>query len=163
MPARSELTGPTLWEEGHEPGRQVIALSVALALSAVVLDAALGGDLGLLFDVCFVALCVIAALRVHPDGFFTIGVLPPMLMLGVFVLLDVARPEVLGHPQDGVVQSVVTGLAGHSGALGAGYVLCLLVLAIRHHFVARPAKGQQAKAQAANRSGSPAPTRTISG
>jgi hypothetical protein len=76
-----------------------------------------------------------------------------MLMLGVFVLLDVARPEVLGHPSDGVVQSVVTGLAGHSGALGTGYVLCLLVLAIRHHFVA----------QAAKRSGSPAPTRTISG
>ena len=149
----AQLTGRTLWEEGREPGRQVIALAVALALSAVVVDVALGGDLGLLFDVCFVALCVAVALRVRPQDFFTVGVMPPMLMLGVFVLVDVARPEVLGHPQDGAVQSVVTGLAGHSGALGAGYVLCLLVLAIRHHFVA----------QAAKRSGSPAPTRTISG
>ncbi len=131
----------------------MVALGAALALSAVVVDVALGGDLGFLFDLCFVALCVTVALRVRPHDFFTVGVLPPLLMLGAFVVLDVARPEVLGHPQDGVVQSVVTGLAGHSGALGVGYVLCLAVLAIRHHFVA----------QAAKRSGSPAPTRTTSG
>lgn len=131
----------------------MVALGAALALSAVVIDVALGDGLGLLFDLCFVAVCVTLALRVRPQDFFTVGVLPPLLMVGVFVLLDVARPHVLGHPQDGAVQSVVTGLATHSGALGAGYVLCLLVLAIRHHFVA----------QAAKRSGSPAPTRTISG
>ncbi len=101
----------------------MVALGAALALSAVVIDVALGADLGLFFDLCFVALCVTIALRVRPRDFFTVGVLPPMLMLGVFVLLDVARPEVLGHPEDGVVQSVVTGLAGHSGALGTGYVL----------------------------------------
>lgn len=153
MPDNSELAGRTLWEEGREPGRQMVALGAALALSAVLIDVALGGDLGLFFDLCFVALCVTVALRVHPRDFFTVGVLPPLLMLGVLVLLDVARPEVLGHPQDGVVQSVVTGLASHSGALGTGYVLCLMVLAIRHHFLA----------QAAKRAGSPAPSRTISG
>ena len=114
----------------------------------MVLDVALGGGLGLVFDLCFVALCVAVALLVRPRDFFTVGVLPPLLMLGVFVLLDVARPEVLGHPQDGVVQSVVTGLAHHSGALVSGYLLCLAVLAIRHRVTA----------QAAKRSGSPAPT-----
>ena len=96
----------------------MVALGAALALSAVVIDVALGGDLGLFFDLCFVALCVTIALRVRPRDFFTVGVLPPLLMLGVFVLLDVARPEVLGHPQDGVVQSVVTGLAGHTRLTG---------------------------------------------
>ena len=153
MSDRAEPVGRTLWEEGDEPGRQMVALGAALVLSAVVIDVALGGDLGLFFDLCFVALCVTIALRVRPRDFFTVGVLPPLLMLGVFVLLDVARPEVLGHPQDGVVQSVVTGLAGHSGALGAGYVVCLLVLAIRHHYVVAETK----------RAGSPEPTRTISG
>ena len=116
----------------------MIALAVALALSAVVLDVALGQDLGLFFDLCFVALCVAIALLVRPRDFFTVGVLPPLLMLGVFVLLDIARPDVLGHPKDGVVQSVVTGLAHHSGALVAGYVLCLTVLAIRHHVSQTP-------------------------
>lgn len=153
MPDNTVPPGRTLWEEGREPGRQMVALGAALALSAVVIDVALGGDLGLFFDLCFVALCVVIALLVRPHDFFTVGVLPPLLMLGAFVLLDVARPEVLGRPEDGVVQSVVTGLASHSGALGAGYLLCLLVLAIRHHVVT----------QAAKRSGSPAPTRMISG
>jgi hypothetical protein len=125
----------------------MVALGVAVALTAVVLDVALGGDLG------FVALCVLLALRVRPRDSFTVGVLPPLLMLGVLVLVEVGRPEVLGHPRDGLVQSVVTGLAHHSGALVTGYVLCLGVLAIRHRF----------DGQATNRSASPAPTRTISG
>lgn len=155
MPDSPELTGRTLWEEGREPGRQMIALAVALALSAVVLDVALGADLGLFFDLCFVALCVTIALQVRPGDFFTVGVLPPLLMLGVLVLLELTRPEVLGDPKDGLVQSVVTGLAQHSSALVSGYLLCLVVLAIRHHYYY--------SAQAANRPGSPAPTRTTSG
>jgi len=36
------------------------------------------------------------------------------------------------HPRDGVVQAVVSGLSHHSGALVAGYLLCLTCLAIRH-------------------------------
>ena len=131
----------------------MVALGVAVALTAVVLDVALGGDLGLLFDLCFVALCVLLALRVRPRDSFTVGVLPPLLMLAVLLLVELARPEVLGHPRDGLVQSVVTGLAHHSGALVTGYLLCLAVLAIRHRF----------DTQATNRSASPAPTRTISG
>ena len=129
-------------------------LGVAVALTAVALDVALGGDLGLLFDLCFVALCVTLALLVRPRDFFTVGVLPPLLMLGVLLLLELARPEVLAHPRDGLVQSVVTGLAHHSGALVVGYVLCLACWPIRHRFDG---------SGATNRSASPAPTRTISG
>jgi hypothetical protein len=142
-----------LWEQGREPGRQVVALGAAVTLTAVVLDIALGNDLGLLFDLAFVATCVLVALRVRPQDSFTVGVLPPLLMLAVLVLVDIARPEVLGHPQDGAVQSVVTGLAHHAGALVTGYLLCLTVLAIRHRFTA----------QATKRSASPAPSRTTSG
>jgi hypothetical protein len=151
----SPPAGPrTLWEQGAEPGRQVVALGAATVLSAAALDLALGEELGLFFDLCFVASCVAVALRVRPRDFFTVGVLPPLLMLGTFWLLEVTRPDVLGsHPEDGVVQSLVTGLAHHSGALVAGYLVCLAVLAVRHRYAT----------QAANRSGSPAPTRTTSG
>ena len=138
----------------------MVALGVALALSGVVLDLWIGGDLGLLYDVCFVGLCIATALLVRPRDFFTVGVLPPLLMLGVLVLIEATRPQVLGHPQDGAVQSVVTGLAGHATALVAGYVACLGILAIRHRYLAQHPRGTR---QAAKRSGSPAPTRTISG
>ena len=147
----------TLWEEGREPGRQVVVLGVAAALSALALDLTLGGDVGLFFDLCFVALCLALALAVRPSDFFTVGVLPPLLMVGVMLLLELTRPGILGHPRDGAVQSLVTGLADHSGALVTGYLLSLLTLAVRQRFL------RSAPAQATNRSGSPAPTRSTSG
>jgi hypothetical protein len=132
----------------------MVALGVAATLSGVALDLAVGGDLGLLYDLAFVGTCVALALLVRPRDFFTVGVLPPLLMLGTLVLIDLTRPEVLGtHPEDGAIQSVVTGLAHHSGALVTGYLLCLGVLAVRHRFAAQDTK----------RAGSPAPTRTTSG
>lgn len=144
----------TLWEEGHEPGRQVVALGLALALTAVVVDQWLVGHVGVLFDICFVLLCIATALAVRPADFFTVGVLPPMLMVVVFALLGATRPDVIADPEDGVVQSVVSGLSHHAGALVTGYLLCLAILAVR----------QKVLSQAASkRSGSPAPTRTISG
>ena len=180
----------TLWEEGREPGRQVVVLGVAAALSALALDLWLGGDVGLFFDLCFVALCLALALAVRPSDFFVVGVLPPLLMIGVMLLLELTRPGVLGHPTDGAVQSLVTGLADHSGALVAGYVLALVTLGVRQRFLrseraaahrlTRTSDGRlrdraqphgdhtthrpsALPAQATNRSGSPAPTRTTSG
>ena len=88
----------TLWEEGREPGRQVVALGVALALTAVVLDLALSGSVGLLFDVVFVLGCVAMALAVRPSDFFTVGVLPPLLMTGIFVLVGITRPDAIDCP-----------------------------------------------------------------
>lgn len=144
----------TLWEEGREPGRQVVALGVAVALTVVVVDVALAGRVSLFFDLCFVALCVALALAVRPTDFFTVGVLPPLIMIGVFVLLGMARPEAIADPGDGVVQAVVSGLSHHSGALVAGYVLCLATLAYRQHYTATAHP---------KRAGSPAPRRTTSG
>jgi hypothetical protein len=148
----------TLWEEGREPGRQVVVLGVAATLSALAVDLWLGGDVGFFFDLSFVAVCLALALTVRPSDFFTVGVLPPLLMVGVMLLLEIARPGVLGHPSDGAVQSVVTGLADHSGALVSGYLLTLLTLAVRHRFVRT-----SGRPQATNREASPAPTRTTSG
>ena len=127
----------TLWEEGREPGRQVVALGLALALTAVVLDQAVFGSVGLLFDVFFVLSCVAMALVVRPRDFFTVGVLPPLLMVSVFILVGVTRPDAIADAGDGAVQAVVTGLSHHAGALVTGYLLALVVLAIRHRVLGR--------------------------
>ena len=154
----------TLWEEGREPGRQVVALGAALALTAVVIDVAVVGRVSLFFDLCFVTMCVAVALAVRPTDFFTVGVLPPLVMLGVFTLLAFSRPEVIADRGDGVVQAVVSGLSHHSVALVVGYLLCLGCLAVRQRMGRRPAAATPERGDyAANRSGSPAPRRTTSG
>jgi hypothetical protein len=125
----------TLWEEGREPGYQVVALGLALALSIVVLDLARSGEVTAVFDVVFVLVCVAVALLVRPEDFFTVGVLPPLMMASVFVLVGLTRPGAIAHPGDGVVQAVVSGLSTHAGALGIGYALCLACLAVRRRYV----------------------------
>ena len=127
----------TLWEEGHEPGRQVVALGLALALTVVALDVLIGGRVGLLFDVAFVVVCLAVALLVRPQDFFTVGVLPPLMMLVVFVLLGATRPVAIAERDDGLVRAVVTGLSQHAVALGIGYAVCLVCLAIRDSVIRR--------------------------
>ena len=154
----------TLWEEGREPGRQVVALGAALALTAVVIDVAVVGRISLFFDLCFITMCVALALAVRPTDFFTVGVLPPLIMVGVFTLLGFVRPAAIADPRDGVIQAVVSGLSHHSVALVVGYLLCLGCLALRQKMGQKAAQKMAPRpGQAANRSGSPAPRRTTSG
>ena len=153
----------TLWEEGHEPGRQVVVLGVALALTVAAVDLLAFGRLTVLFDIGFVLLCLALALLVRPSDFFTVGVLPPLLMVGLFVLIGVARPDVIADAGDGAVQAVVSGLSHHAGALIVGYLLSLGVLALRQRVLSRQRGSQGGRQAASNRSGSPAPTRTTSG
>jgi hypothetical protein len=127
----------TLWEEGTEPGRQVVVLGIACTLTAVVIDLALGNHLSLFFDLCFVALCFALAVAVRPSDFFTVGVLPPLLMVAVFALLGAVSPHAVARPGDSLIQAVVSGLATHAGALVVGYALCLGTLATRQRFLAR--------------------------
>jgi hypothetical protein len=142
------------WHPGHEPGRSVVALGFALALTAALLDVTVTGEVTWLFDLCFVLLCVALALLVAPRDLFTVGVLPPLIMLAVFLLVALADVDALAQRDDGVAQAVVSGLAHHSLALCLGYGLCLVLLAQRRHVQV---------AQATNRDQSPAPSRTTSG
>lgn len=123
----------TLWEEGTEPGRLVAALGIMVALTAVALDLLINREVTWLFDICFVVACVTMALRVRPRDFFTVGVLPPLLMLGIFIVLGIASPGVVADAGDGTIQALVAGLAHHAGALITGYALCLGTLAMRQH------------------------------
>ena len=156
------MTQRTLWEEGHERGARGVALGVAATLTVAAIDLLVFDEITVLFDVCFVLLCLALALLVRPADLFVVGVLPPLLMVGAFTLLGLARAEVIADHTDSVVQAVVTGLGHHAGALVTGYGLSLAVLAIRHHMIGRRRDGRR-PAQAAKRSGSPAPTRTTSG
>lgn len=121
----------TLWEEGHESGREMVALGVALALTMAALDLMLSGHVGALFDIGFVLGCLALALAVHPRDFFTIGVLPPLLMLLTVGLLGITRTESIARAGDGVAQAIVSGLSHHSLGLVIAYLLSLAVLVIR--------------------------------
>lgn len=114
------------WLHGTEPGRQVVALGFALVLSAVAVDYLLGGELSLFFDLCFITVCLYLAVRVELASLHLAAILPPVLLLTVLLLLGVVAPGVVARPQDGVVQSVVTGLTHHSVALVAGWALALV-------------------------------------
>jgi hypothetical protein len=128
----------TIWDEGNEPGGRVVALGVALTLTVAVIDSLLAGHVELLFDVCFVMICVGVALLVHPRDFFAVGVLPPLLMLGVFGLFAIGSRDRLGAaPQDGFLQALVSALGQHSIALFVGYALALTSLVIRRNRISR--------------------------
>lgn len=142
------MSARTLWEEGRQPGHEVVALAAALTMTAVTVDLLLDDSLSFFFDLSFVAVCVGMALAVRPRDFFTIGVLPPLLMLAVCVLLAVADTDVLARSSDGVVQATVTGLAHHMVALGTGYALCLAVLVVRQRATRRAAPASEPVAAA---------------
>jgi hypothetical protein len=128
----------TIWDEGHETGGRVVALGVALTLTVAVLDSLMAGHVELLFDVCFVMICIGVALLVHPRDFFAVGVLPPLLMLGVFALFALSSRDGLGAADgDGFLQALVSALGRHSVALFLGYALALACLVIRRGRISR--------------------------
>lgn len=119
-----------LWE-GDTRGSEVVALMIALTLTSAAAEITVASRLGWFFDVCFVAICLLAALLVRPRDFFNVGVLPPLLMLGTMLTVALNGARVIATRHDSVVQAVVTGLAHHSVALFVGYAVCLVTLVLR--------------------------------
>jgi hypothetical protein len=119
-----------VWD-GTTRGSEVVALTAALTLSAATVEIAISGHLRLFFDLCFIAICLIAAMLVRPREFFTVGVLPPLLMLGTMLLVALNGTAVIAQRHDSLVQAVVTGLAHHAIALFIGYAVCLVTLVLR--------------------------------
>lgn len=158
---REDVSAPTLWEEGRWSGRRVTRFSVLVCAVLVLADVLSTGRLGRVFDSGFIVLCVGMALAVRPQDFFRVGVLPPLLLLGLSAALGLVHRTAVAAPGDGFVQSVISGLAHHSGALMAGYALALAVLGIRVR-VARRHPGRRTVSGHSNRDGSPAPYRVIS-
>ncbi len=119
------------WNVGSEPGRAVAVLGLATTLTAVTVDVVLVGRLTMFFDLTFVAMCLALAVLVRREGFWTVGLLPPLLMVSVFTFLALVDATTIADAGDNVVQAVVSGVAHHSAALLAGYALCLGCLAWR--------------------------------
>jgi len=113
----------------------MVALALALTITVASLDLTIGGEVGSVFDVAFVVVCLLVALLVRPEDFFTVGVLPPLIMLSVIVLVAASRRSAVAEASDGMVQAVVSGLAQHAVALAVGYALCLACLGIRDRFL----------------------------
>ncbi len=149
----NDVSAPTLWEEGRWSGRRVTRFSMLASALLVAADLAATGRLERIFDSGFIVLCVGMALAIRPQDFFRVGVLPPMLLLGVCVTLGLGHRASIAAADDGLVQSVISGLAHHSGPLLAGYALALAVLGIRSRVARRHS----------NHDGSPAPYLVISG
>lgn len=121
----------------HEdaPGPPVLLLAPALVATFLGLDIALGHDLGLLFGLGFVTVCVGLGLMAEPDDFFLAAVLPPLMMLASMLLVGITMPSAFGFPSAGAVEGVIAGFAHHSWALGLGYVVCLVMLGVRGYLM----------------------------
>lgn len=149
-------------------GRRVTRLSVSCGVLLVALDVALTGGLSLFFETGFVWICVGAALAVRPADFFRIGVLPPLLMLGLVTATAIGHRDWVARADESLIQAVVSGLTHQAGALLVGYLAALVVLAVRVHVRrhgSRATRSRTARGSAVDyskREGSPAPTRTTS-
>lgn len=132
----ASVKAPTLWEEGTTTGGRVARLAVLSCALLGILDVLVLGRLTALFDIGYVLVAIGAALAVRPRDFFTAGVLPPFLLLGVLLVLAVIQPGAIAGTADGVGQALIAGLAHHSGALFAANMNALVVLGIRHRIMA---------------------------
>jgi hypothetical protein len=139
-------------------GSRVTRLAVMAALVVLALDLAINQRLTIIFDIGFVLICIGAALAVHPRDFFHVGVLPPLLLLGLISLVAIVHSGWVGQTGDGFVQAVVSGLAHRATGLLAAYLLALGVLAIRQRV-----RAKRRRAAYSNREVSPAPTRATTG
>jgi hypothetical protein len=137
------------------PGSRVTRLAVLAGLLVLAVDLLVFRRLTLLFDIGFVLVCLGAALAVHPRDFFRIGVLPPLLLLGLTTLVALVHRGFIAEEKDGLIQAVVSGLAHRASGLLAAYLLVLVVLAMRQRV--------QVRRRHSKRAGSPAPTRATSG
>jgi len=139
-------------------GSRVTRLAVAGALVVMVLDLAVNRRLTFAFDIGFVLVCIGAALAVHPRDFFHVGVLPPLLLLGLISLVAIVHGAWIAAAGDGFVQAVVSGLAHRATGLLAAYLLALVVLVIRQRVRTRRRRATYSKREV-----SPAPTRATTG
>jgi uncharacterized protein DUF6542 len=122
--ARRELSAPA-----------VVVVSSACLVGAVALQLLLTDTLGVFFGSCFVLTSLTAALVVRTDGFFVVGVLPPLLLTGVLTAVAISIPSAIDAPgladDAGLVQRVIGGVVSQAGALVIGHGAAIAVLGLR--------------------------------
>lgn len=136
----------------HETGPSAVALGVALTLTWAVLDTVVSPRLGTLLGLGLVLTCLWLATAVGPGHFFTVGVLPPLLLSGVLLLTALLRPVALEGAT--ALDRTVGGLVDQRLALVLAWAGTLAVLATRSARSRRP----RAAAPRATRRTSPPPS-----
>jgi hypothetical protein len=120
----------------HElAARAVVILTAAAMAGAASLQLALTDHLGLFFGVCFVLASLTAALLVRSDGFFTVGVLPPLLLIAVLIGVAAVAPTAIAAPgladDAGLLQRVIAGVVSQAAALVLGHAAAIGILGMR--------------------------------
>jgi hypothetical protein len=116
---------------GQASARQVAAVGLLGTLTIALVDLALGGRLSMFFDLGFITLCLGLGLLPRRESSYVVAFAPPLVLMASFALIGVVDAGVVGHPDDGMVQSVITGLTNHAAPLAIGYALCLGALGLR--------------------------------
>ena len=123
----SDVVGTELPATSRITGRGVVVLSMVAVSATAALNVALAQGFTLFFDLCFVAVCLVAAMAVSQRDLFTTGVLPPLLLAAVVGGAALINPTLFGDVP-GAYEAVMTGLAQHAPALVAGYAVALATL-----------------------------------
>ena len=109
------------------PGRGVILVTGLVTAGVVGLDFALTGGLSIFFDLCFVVVCLVAAMAVRRHDIFATGVLPPLVYAAAVGAVALIAPTAI-IDSAGLSKTFMTGLAGHAATLVAGYGVVLLTV-----------------------------------
>ena len=111
------------------PSRGVVLVMGAATAACGALDFLLTGGVGYFFDLCFVVICLVAAMAAGPRALFTVGVAPPIVFAVLIGWLTVTAPHTIAS---GSMTTVfLTGLATHAPALVTGYAVAIMVACAR--------------------------------
>ncbi|MCD9153698.1 DUF6542 domain-containing protein [Aeromicrobium duanguangcaii] len=111
--------------------RAAVVCSV-LGLAAVTGLDLLDGRLGPAFSVAFVLVVVSAATAVQERGFFTVGILPPVLLVGALLVVALLAPDAIvitGLPEGtGVFGRTLSATIAHGVPLLIGHAVAIAVI-----------------------------------
>jgi len=109
------------------PGRGVILMTGLVTAGVVCLDFALTGGLSTFFDLCFVVVCLVAAMAVRRHDIFAAGVLPPLVYAAAVGAVALVAPTAI-IDSAALSKTFMAGLAGHATTLVAGYGVVLVTV-----------------------------------
>lgn len=114
--------------------RAVVACSVVTLAAVTGLDL-LDGRLGAAFSIGFILVALTAATAVQMNGLFTVGVLPPFLLVGALLVVSLIAPEaiVIANLPDsaGVLGLTLAATVTHGVTLLVGHALAVAVIVAR--------------------------------
>lgn len=107
----------------------------ALALALVTAVDLLDGRLGVAFSVAFVLICLSAATAVRADGFYTVGVLPPVLIVTALLIVSAIAPHAIVierlPPDTGVFGRTLSATIAQGVPMMIGHGLAIAMIVAR--------------------------------